>query len=172
MQENELKAFVKQHSIAIYTYINSEILKDIGKISPNYFVILIDEFFCKSFDRKIDYENITVDNFPYFLFSLVLGEARKPYTFFRKETMSLNELYKEVSVYYNYVKFFIKDDYFCIDLIQTKMGVTQLDEELIKFSKQFSMKNVSFEEFVSKNTKLNESLKKLEEDIDNILTKV
>ncbi len=171
MQENELKAFVKQNSPLIYKYINTEILKDIGEINPNYFVTLIKEFFSKDMDIKIDDMNISRDNFGYFLITYVLGEAKKPYTFFRKETMSLNELYKEVSVYYNYVRFFIKDEYFCIDLIQTKMGVTQLDEELIKFSKQFPMKKIGFEEFINKNQniKLDENLKKIEELIDNIL---
>jgi hypothetical protein len=166
MQKNELKAFVKQNSPWIYGYINSVILKDIGQINPNYFVTLIKEFFSK--DTDVD---ITAENFGYFLISLVLGEAKKPYTFFRKETITLNELYKEVSVYYNYVRFFIKDDYFCIDLIQTKMGVTQLDEELIKFSKQFPMKNIGFEQFTNENSdkNLDGVLIKIKEDIDSIL---
>lgn len=81
MQENQLKAFVKQNSPWIFEYINSEILKDIGKISPNYFITLIDDFFAKSSDIKIDDKDISADRFPYFLFTLVLGEAKKPYTF-------------------------------------------------------------------------------------------
>lgn len=85
--------------------------------------------------------------------------------------MSLNELYKEVSVYYNYVRFFIKGDDFCIDLIQTKMGVTSLDEEIIKFSKRIPMKNTGIKEFINKREDevLNESLQKIKQEINTIL---
>lgn len=171
MQENELKVFIKQNSPLIFEYINSIILKDIGSIHPNFFVKLVNDFFSKDIDKKNCIDDITVNTLPYFLFTLVLGEAREPYTFFRKETMSLDELYKEVSVYYNYVRFSIKDDSFYIDLIQTKMGVTALDEELVKFSKQFLMITSGIEEFINKNRDiaLNETLKKIKEDIDNII---
>ena len=47
MQENELKAFIKENSPLICEYINSEILKDIGVKSSDFFVRLIDEFFKK-----------------------------------------------------------------------------------------------------------------------------
>jgi|GEM_PF-1771061 len=167
MEKNELKTFVKENSPWIYEYINTEVLKDIGELNPNYFITLIEEFFGKDLDEQ----NLTFDTFPYLLFSEVLGEARKPYTFFRKETMSLTKLYKEVSVYYNYVRFSIKDEFFCIDLIQTKMGVTSLDEELVKFSKQFAMNTTSIQGFIEKNKNytLNVSLKEIKDSIDNIL---
>ena len=47
MQENELKTFVKENLSLIYEYINSEILKDIGVMSPDFFVRVVDEYFTK-----------------------------------------------------------------------------------------------------------------------------
>ena len=47
MQENELKVFIKENAILIYEYINSEILRSIGTLSPDFFVRLIEEFFNK-----------------------------------------------------------------------------------------------------------------------------
>lgn len=171
MQEKKLKAFVKQNAPLIYTYMNSEILKDIGTLHPDFFVKLIEDFFSKEDERKNSSDIITVDTLSYFILTEVLGEAKKAYTFFRKDTMTLDELYKEVRVYYNYARFYIQDDSFCINLIQTKAGVTAFDEEIVKFTKQIPMKTTGIEEFISKNSakQLNDILKKIEEDIDNIL---
>lgn len=47
MLENELKAFIKENATLIYEYINSEILKNIGTLSPDFFVRLIEEFLIK-----------------------------------------------------------------------------------------------------------------------------
>ena len=70
-----------------------------------------------------------------------------------------------------YVKFTIKDDIFIISLVQTKAGVSTLDEEIIKFSKQFPMKTSGLKKFISKNSNitLDENLQKLKEDIKNLL---
>ena len=61
-------------------------------------------------------------------------------------------------------------DIFTISLIQTKAGVSTLDEEIIKFSKQFPIKTSGLEEFISKNSNitLDKSLQKLNENIKNI----
>ena len=170
MQENELKAYIKENSPLIFEYINKEILKDIGVISPNFFVRLVDEFFNKKEKRVYD-ENITADTLGYYLITEVLGEAKQAFPFFRKDTLSLDEIFKEAKVYFNHVKFTIKDDIFNIFLVQTKAGVSTLDEEIIKFSKQILMKTSGLKEFIAENSNktLNESLMKLKEDIKNIL---
>ena len=70
MQENELKAFIKENSPLIFQYINREILKNIGVISSDFFVRLIDEYFnkkekefAKEFDDKISmYDQIELGN--------------------------------------------------------------------------------------------------------------
>ncbi len=82
----------------------------------------------------------------------------------------MDEIFKEAKVYFNHVKFTIKDDIFTIYLIQTKVGVSTLDEEIIKFSKQFPMRTSGMIEFITKNSDitLNESLEKLKENIKNI----
>ncbi|MCG3695641.1 hypothetical protein [Aliarcobacter butzleri] len=150
MQENELKAFIKENSPLIYEYINSEILKNIGVISSDFFVRLIDEFFKK--ENKIYQENITADTLGYYLICEVLGEAKQAFPFFRKDTLSLDEIFKEAKVYFNHVKFSIKDDIFTISLVQTKAGVSILDEEIIKFSKDFRMKTSGLQKFIEKQT--------------------
>ncbi|MCG3680126.1 hypothetical protein [Aliarcobacter butzleri] len=150
MQENELKAFIKENSPLIYEYINSELLKDIGVMSSDFFVRLLDEFFNKQ--KRVYDEKITADTLGYYLICEVLGEAKQAFPFFRKDTLSLDEIFKEAKVYFNYVRFFIKDDFFTISLVQTKAGVSTLDEEIIKFSKDFPMKISGLQEFISKQT--------------------
>ncbi|MCT7646179.1 hypothetical protein [Aliarcobacter butzleri] len=150
MQENELKAFIKENSPLIYEYINSELLKDIGVMSSNFFVRLIDEFFKK--EKRIYQENITADTLGYYLICEVLGEAKQAFPFFRKDTLSLDKIFKEAKVYFNHVKFSIKDDIFTISLVQTKAGVSTLDEDIIKFSKDFPIKTSGLQEFIEKQT--------------------
>ncbi|WP_152057498.1 hypothetical protein [Aliarcobacter butzleri] len=150
MQENELKAFIKENSPLIYEYINSELLKDIGAMSSDFFVRLIDEFFKK--EKRIYEKNITADTLGYYLICEVLGEAKQAFPFFRKDTLSLDKIFSEAKVYFNHVKFSIKDDIFTISLVQTKAGVSTLDEELIKFSKDFPMKTSGLQEFIEKQT--------------------
>ncbi|MCG3673902.1 hypothetical protein ACN9JU_04905 [Aliarcobacter butzleri] len=150
MQENELKAFIKENSPLIYEYINSELLKDIGVMSSDFFVRLIDEFFKK--EKRIYQENITADTLGYYLICEVLGEAKQAFPFFRKDTLCLDEIFKEAKVYFNHVKFSTKDDIFTISLVQTKAGVSTLDEEIIKFSKDFPMKISGLQEFIEKQT--------------------
>ena len=150
MQENELKAFIKENSPLIYEYINSELLKNIGVMSSDFFVRLVDEFLKK--ENKIYQENITADTLGYYLICEVLGEAKQAFPFFRKDTLSLDEIFKEAKVYFNHVRFTIKDDIFTISLVQTKAGVSTLDEEIIKFSKDFPMKISGLQEFIEKHT--------------------
>ncbi|MFY4807224.1 hypothetical protein ACOTVK_01565 [Aliarcobacter butzleri] len=150
MQENELKAFIKENSPLIYEYINSELLKNIGVMSSDFFVRLVDEFLKK--EKRIYQENITADTLGYYLICEVLGEAKQAFPFFRKDTLSLDEIFKEAKVYFNHVKFSIKDDIFTISLVQTKAGVSTLDEEIIKFSKDFPMKISGLQEFIEKQT--------------------
>ena len=168
MQENELKAYIKENASLIFEYINKEILKDIGAMSSNFFVRLLDEFFNKQ--KRVYDEKITADTLGYYLIVEVLGDAKQAFPFFRKDTLSLDEIFKEAKVYFNHVKFTIKDDIFTISLIQTKAGVSTLDEEIIKFSKQFPIKTSGLEEFILKNSNipLDESSQKLNEDIKNI----
>ena len=150
MQENELKAFIKENSSLIYEYINNEILKDIGVMSPDFFARLIDEYFSKK-EKRVCSDNLTVDTFGYYLIAEILGEAKQAFPFFRKDTLSLDGIFKEAKVYFNHVKFTIEDDIFNISLVQTKAAVSTLDEEIIKYSKQIPMKNWDFKEFIAKN---------------------
>ena len=169
MQEKELKAFIKENASLIYEYINSEILKNIGTISPNFFVRLIEEFFNRD-EKRVCTNNLTADTLGYYLITEILGEAKQAFPFYRKDTLCLDEIFKEAKVYFNHVKFIIEDGIFTIFLIQTKAGVSTLDEEIIKFSKQIPMKNSGLIEFIAKNSDmtLNENLQKLEKDIKNI----
>ena len=169
MQENELKVFIKENPILIYEYINSEILKDIGLMSPDFFVRLINEFFSKQ-NKRVCTDNLTIDTLGYYLITEILGEAKQAFPFYRKDTLCLDAIFKEAKVYFNHVKFTIEDDIFTIYLVQTKAGVSTLDEEIIKFSKQIPIKTSGLIEFIAKNSNepLDESLIKLKEDIKNI----
>lgn len=168
MQENELKAFIKENATLIYEYINSEILKNIGTLSPDFFVRLIEEFFNKN-EKRVCTNKLTADTLGYYLITEVLGEAKQAFPFYRKDTLCLDEIFKEAKVYFNHVKFTIEDEIFTISLVQTKAGVSTLDEEIIKFSKQFFMKTSGLMEFIAKNSDitLNENLQKLKEDMKN-----
>ncbi len=150
MQENELKTFVKENSSLIFEYINCEILKDIGVMSPDFFVRLVDEYFTKE-EKIVSIDNLTVDTFGYYLITEILGEAKQAFPLFRRDTIMLDKIFKDAKVYFNHVKFTIKDDIFTISLVQTKAGVSTLDEEIIKYSKQIPMKNLDFKEFIAKN---------------------
>lgn len=147
MQENELKAFIKENSSLIYEYINAEILKDIGVMSYLFFERLIDEYFSKE-EKRVCTNNLTADTFGYYLITEVLGEAKQAFPFFRKDTLCLDKIFKEAKVYFNHVKFTIEDNTFNIYLIQTKAGVSTLDEEIIKYSKQFPIKTFGIKEFI------------------------
>ena len=151
MQKNELKAYIKENSPLIFEYINKEILKDIGVMSPNFFVRLLDEFFNKK-EKRVCTNNLTADTLGYYLITEILGEAKQAFPFFRKDTLSLDKIFKEAKVYFNHVKFSIKDDIFTISLVQTKAGVSTLDEEIIKFSKDFPMKISGLQKFIEKQT--------------------
>ncbi len=159
MQENELKTFVKENSSLIYEYINSEILKDIGVMSPDFFIRLVDEYFTKE-EKIVSIDNLTVDTFGYYLITEILGEAKQAFPFFRRDTITLDKIFKDAKVYFNHVKFTIEDDIFTIFLVQTKAGVSTLDEEIIKYSKQIPMKNLDFKEFIEKNSVKNLNDKK------------
>lgn len=165
MQEKELKAFIKENSPFIYEYMNSVVLKDIGVMNREFFEKLIKDFFNKT-KRRYKIENMTKDSFVYYLIAEVLGTAKWPFIYFRKETMTLDELYKELRLYFNYVKFNIQEDYFCVDFIQSKAGVTAYEEEIVKFSKKFALKK-GIEEFISKKEDiyLTKELKNIKENI-------
>lgn len=170
MQENELKDFIKENSPLIYEYINTEILKDIGSMSQGFFTRLLTEYFDKE-EKRVPTQKLTADTLAYYLITEVLGEAKQAFPFYRKDTLSLEPVLKEAKVYFNYVKFTIEDDTFSILLVQTKAGVSTLDEELIKFSKPFPMKTSGLAEFITENSTMNldETLEKMQKDIKNIL---
>jgi hypothetical protein len=151
MQENELKAFIKENSPLIFDYMNKEILKDIGCMSSAFFVRLVDEYFSKK-EKKVSFDNLTADMFGYYLIAEVLGEAKQAFPFFRKDTLNLDEIFKEAKVYFNHVKFTIENDTFNIYLVQTKAGVSNLDEEIVKYSKQILMKKSGLIEFIATNS--------------------
>lgn len=151
MQENELKAFIKENSPLIFDYMNKEILKDIGCMSSSFFVRLVDEYFSKK-EKRVSFDNLTADTFGYYLIAEVLGEAKQAFPFFRKDTLNLDEIFKEAKVYFNHVKFTIENDVFNIYLVQTKAGVSNLDEEIVKFSKQILMKKSGLIEFIATNS--------------------
>lgn len=169
MKEKELRIFIKENSPFIYEYINKEVLKDIGVMNPRFFVKLVNEFFNIE-NRKYKLEDITKDSFSYYLIAEVIGESREAFTYFRKDTITLDELYKELRLYFNYVKFTVEDEVFDISFIQSKAGVTAFENEIVKFSKSFTIKK-DIEKYISKksNILLNEEQNSIKMELNNIL---
>ncbi|RXJ55328.1 hypothetical protein [Candidatus Marinarcus aquaticus] len=166
-----LKAYVKQNAPWIYEYINTEVLKGIGSIHPNYFIKVIEDLFIKQEGAQITQENNTPNLFPYRLFTFLFKQGKMDYTSFRNETISLSPLTLKASVYHNYVHFWIHEDTFYIDLMQTKMGGMPLDEDIVKYSKAIPIQKEGLEEFITahKHEKLNASLQTIKEKIEEIL---
>lgn len=171
MKDNELKVFIKQNASWIYEYINNEILRGIGKIHPNYFVKCIEEIFIKQCNTQMSLQTINPNVLPYFIFTSIARKGRMDYTSLRTETINFNEINEEAKVYYNYARFSLNEGFLCIDLMQTKIGGMPIDEDIVKFSKRVPIKNLGLEEFIKQNkdTKKNEILKKIEEEIEVML---
>lgn len=171
MQNNtvlNLREFIQQNSPLIYGYINTEVLKEVGKLNRNYFVKLLNDLFVKQTNTSVNLDNLTPNLLPYFIFTQIESKGRMDYTSLRTETLNLNNLNEEVKVYYNYARFSLKEGFLIIDLMQTKIGGMPIDEDIIKYSKKIAIDESGLEEFVSKNQELmtlNEILKKIKEDI-------
>ncbi|PLY11021.1 MAG: hypothetical protein C0626_00150 [Arcobacter sp.] len=170
MQLTEQKEFIKKNAYLIYEYINSEVLKNVGTLNPNFYIKLIDDIFVKQIDIKIGELNINVNILPYFIFTMLFGKGKMDYTSLRAETIDLTEINKESKIYYNYARFTLEDDFLCIDLMQTKIGGMPIEEDIVKFTKRIPVQNSGLEKFISKNRNISsETFKKIKEDIDNIL---
>lgn len=148
MQLNELNAFIKENSNLIYEYINNEVLKDVGKINSNYFEKIIDDMFVKKIYGDIEVENINL--LPYLIFTKLFGKGKMDYTSFRSETIDFSQINKESKVYYNYAYFFLEDGYFCINLMQMKIGGMPIDKDIVKFSKKVFIKSTGLEDYINK----------------------
>ena len=133
---NELKNFIKENAAHIYEYINTEILKNIGIMNPNYFIKIIQDIFTKNESIYLNESTSKINILPYNIFTLLAENGRVDYTSFRIETMDFKQINKEASTYYNYVQFSIKDDLFIIELKQSKIGGMPIDADFVKFSKK------------------------------------
>jgi len=153
LQLNEMKDFIKENSYLIYNYINAEILKDVGEMNFDFFVKVLEDIF--EGNTKINLcEYCTKSNLlPYFIFTLIEGKGRLDYTSLRVETINFDQINKEASVYYNYASFSLKNEFLCIDLMQTKIGGMPIDNDIVKFTKNIPIKVSGLEEFINKNKK-------------------
>lgn len=142
MKKFNLKNYMEENSLLIYKFINSEILKGIGEINLNYLNKQIDDILKNEYESKIDEVNINI--LPYQILTFLEGKGKMDYTSMRVDTINLHELNKEASVYYNYAKFYIKDELFFIDLMQMKIGGMPIDEDIVKFSKKIEIKNIKY----------------------------
>jgi len=169
LELKELKNFVKENSHLIYEFINTEILKDVGVMNSNYYIKLIDDIFIKQDNLKISRINVDSNLFPYYIFTQIFGKGKMDYTSLRTETINLHKLNKQISVYYNYVRFSLDNEFLYIDLMQTKIGGMPIDEDIVKFTKKIPLKILGLKEFIDKNIELNNTLIKVKENIEKIL---
>lgn len=167
MEQNKLKTFIKQNASWIYEYINNEVLKGVGQINPNYFVKLIND----SFIKETPVQNVDPNILPFYLFTQIESKGRMDYTSLRTETINFNEINEEAKVYYNYARFSLQEGFFCIDLMQTKIGGMPIEEDIVKFTKSILIKSLGLEEFINQNrdTAMNETLKRIKEEVAKIL---
>lgn len=154
VQLNEMKDFIKENSYWIYKYINTDILENVGEINFEYFVKVIQDMFEENTNIKICEYSRKPNVLPYFIFTLLEGKGRLDYTSLRVETINFDKINKEASVYYNYARFSLKDESLCIELMQTKIGGMPINEDIVKFTKNISIKNSGLEEFINKNKKV------------------
>jgi len=167
LQLNEIKDFVNENADLIYNYINYEILQDIGEINSDYFVKIIKEVFAKKLTILVDGYNKNPNILPYLLFLFLESKGKIDYTSLRNETLSFSKINKEASVYYNYSKFSLDNEYLIIQLMQTKIGGMPIDKDIVKFTKKILIQNKGLEEFINKNheiksmrsTQIRESIK-------------
>ncbi|WP_419769454.1 MAG: hypothetical protein ACNI3C_08890 [Candidatus Marinarcus sp.] len=171
MQLNELKIFIKQNAPWIYAFINSEVLKGVGEINPNYFVKLLADLFGKRRDFSMSEYNLNPNIFPYFIFTIIEQKGRLDYTSLRRETIHFAPINEEAKVYYNYARFSLQEDFFCIDLMQTKIGGMPIDEDIVKFTKRVPIQSLGLEEFIDKNADMasNEMFEKIKEETEKML---
>ena len=164
---NEVKVFIKKNSYLIYEYINTEVLKNIGLINPEYFIQIIEEMLKKEVDIKLN-QNIL----PYFILSIIGNNGKLDYTSLRVDTINLSQINKESSSYYNYVKFSLNNDLFLIELMQNKTGGMAIKEDIVKFRKEVIIKKIGLEEFIIKHTSKeissNNDFKRIQEAVDSI----
>ena len=136
MKENKLRKYINKNFDLIFKSINDEILKDVGEINKNYFSKLIEEFL--ALDTKVKVEDLSI--LPYLLLTFLEGKGKMDYTSLRADTISLKKLNAEASVYYNYAKFYIENEFFYIDLMQMKIGGMPIDKAIVKYSKKIPIK--------------------------------
>lgn len=143
--------FIKENSSLIYEYINKEVLKDIGVMNSNYFIKIIHDILANNQKEDSNINLINQNILPYFIFTQISKTLKLDYTTFRTETINFKELNKEAATYYNYIEFLIKDDYFYINLMQSKIGGMPIDKDIIKYSKKVAISKTGLKEFVLSN---------------------
>lgn len=168
IQIEELKSFIKENSYLIYEFINCEVLKEVGELNPNYFIKIISDSFLKDEFHICD---TNPSKFPYTILTLLEGKGKMDYTSFRKDTLFLNKLNAKASVYYNYAKFSVDNEFLYIDFMQMKIGGMPIDKDILKFREKILINETAFEEFLleDKNSTLNEIDLKIKNEIDKIL---
>lgn len=149
LQVNELKDFIKENSYLIYEYINTEVLKNIGVMNQEYFLKVIKDIFNENTNTKINFNDVNTNIFPYYIFTLLSYHGKIDYTSFRTETINFSQINREASTYYNYVKFSLDNDFLTIALMQSKMGGMAVDEDIVKFKKEVTVKKLGLEEFIN-----------------------
>lgn len=161
LQLKKLTDFTKKNSYWIYDYINSTVLKDIGVMNPDYFITTIQNIFTQKTNTEINMHIANPHILPYLIFRFLSENGKITYTSLRVETIELSQLNKEAKTYYNYVRFSLKDNFLCIELMQSKIGGMPIDADIVKFTKMIPVNTSAFEEFIIKK----------EKDVDLIVSK-
>lgn len=149
LKVDENKSFIKQNAYWIYKYINEQVLKDIGVLSSSYFIKIIEDVLVVN--KSLDKHNLKT--LPYSILTQINGSGTMTYTSIRHETIDLSQLNKEASTYYNYIRFSLKDNSLDLELMQSKIGGMPIDGDIVKFTKEIPIDDLSFSEYIQLNKK-------------------
>ena len=171
MQNNEKhKEFLQQNAYAIFAYINTSILKDIGVMNPDYFIKTVQDIMAQKTILPTDEKYADINILPYSILTTICNKGRVDYTSLRAESINFAPLNKEAAVYYNYAQFSLKDTVLCIALMQSKIGGMPIDDDIVKFTKNISINPVGLEQFIIQHTDIfctNKEYEKIQQSLKN-----
>lgn len=90
---DEIYSFIKENGFWIFRYINAHILKDIGVMSTDFFISIIDDLFVKNVNNLSTADKILERTLPYRLLALMSQKrGNMEYTEIRAQTINFNDL--------------------------------------------------------------------------------
>lgn len=153
---NKIKELIKTDAYWIYQYINTKILNDVGVMNPSYFITVVKELFSNSSQHVTHWEEFELNLFPYSLLTSINNSGIMTYTSLRRDTIDFDLINKEASVYYNYIRFSVRDEFLkknCLglELMQSKIGGMPISDDIVKYTKEIPLNEVTVLDYINEN---------------------